>query len=62
MTKKSKTAPERMELARWLVKEFDLKTVAVAQDLLKEIVGPMLQSIYANIIFIIRDCGQNPRL
>lgn len=34
-----------MELARRLVKEFDLKTAADAQDLLKEIFGPMLQSM-----------------
>lgn len=45
MAKKSKTSPERMELARRLVKEFDLKTAADAQDLLKEIFGPMLQSM-----------------
>lgn len=34
-----------MELARRLVKEFDLKTAADAQDLLKENFGPMLQSM-----------------
>lgn len=45
MAKKSKTSPERMELARHLVKEFDLKTAADAQNLLKEFFGPMLQSM-----------------
>lgn len=45
MAKKSKKSPERMELARHLVKEFDLKTAADAQNLLKEIFGPMLQSM-----------------
>lgn len=42
MTKKSNASPERMELIRKLVKEFDLKTAADAQNLIKKIFGPML--------------------
>lgn len=45
MTKKSRVTPERMELAKKLVKEYGLRTVADAQDLLKEIFGPMMQSM-----------------
>lgn len=45
MTKKNSVSPERMELAKKLVKEFDLRTAADAQNLLKEIFGPMLQSM-----------------
>lgn len=45
MTKKNKVSPERKELAKKLVKEFDIRTVAEAQDLLKEIFAPMLQSM-----------------
>lgn len=35
--RKARHPPERMELARHLVKEFDLKTAADAQNLLKDI-------------------------
>lgn len=45
MTKKNKVSPERKELAKKLVKEFDIRTAAEAQDLLKEIFAPMLQSM-----------------
>ena len=45
MAKKNKVSPERKELAKKLVKEFDIRTVAEAQDLLKEIFAPMLQSM-----------------
>lgn len=45
MTKKSSVSPERMELAKKLVKEYDLRTVSDAQNLLKEIFGPMMQSM-----------------
>lgn len=45
MAKKNKVSPERNELAKKLVKEFDIRTVAEAQDLLKEIFAPMLQSM-----------------
>lgn len=45
MTKKNNVSPERMELAKKLVKEYDLRTVADAQNLLKEIFGPMMQSM-----------------
>lgn len=43
-TKKRGVSPERMEmeLVRKLVKEFDFKTVADTQNLIKEIFGPML--------------------
>lgn len=45
MTKKNGVSPERKELAKKLVKEFNLKTAADAQNLLKEIFGPMLQGM-----------------
>jgi len=45
MEKKNKVSPEKKELARKLVEEFNLKTAADAQNLLKEIFGPMLQSM-----------------
>ena len=45
MAKKNKVSPERKELAKKLVKEYDIRTVAEAQDLLKEIFAPMLQSM-----------------
>lgn len=45
MTKKNKVSPERMELAKKLVKEFDLRSVSDAQNLLKEIFGPLMQSM-----------------
>ena len=44
MAKNNKVSPERKELAKKLVKEFDIRTAAEAQDLLKEIFAPMLQS------------------
>mgnify|MGYP004511706239 CR=1 FL=1 len=45
MAKKNKVSPERMELAKKLVKEYDIRTVTEAQNLLKEIFAPMLQSM-----------------
>ena len=45
MAKKNKVSPKRNELAKKLVKEFDIRTAAEAQDLLKEIFAPMLQSM-----------------
>lgn len=45
MAKKNNISPERKELAKRLVKEFDLKTVGDAQNLLKDLFGPILQGM-----------------
>ena len=45
MTKKNKVSLERKELAKKLVKEFDIRIAAEAQDFLKKIFAPMLQSM-----------------
>lgn len=45
MAKKNNISPERKELAKRLVKEFDLKTVGDAQNLLKGLFGPILQGM-----------------
>lgn len=45
MAKKNNISPERKELPKRLVKEFDLKTVGDAQNLLKDLFGPILQGM-----------------
>ena len=45
MAKKNNISPERKELAKRLVKEFDLNTVGDAQNLLKDLFGPILQGM-----------------
>lgn len=45
MAKKNQVSPEKQELFKKLIKEYDLKTAADLQNMMKEMFAPMLQSM-----------------
>lgn len=45
MAKKNEQSPERQELFKKLIEEYNLKTAADVQNMMKEMFAPMLQSM-----------------